>query len=101
MRRLLTVMVTVLALAGWAGKAQAADFEWRMATIDRGVDHQNRVRLYQFTKPRKLFRPHNAAHEALHVFQIKHDVLGMRLTRSWILGVRKLDGRQHATDDRF
>ena len=35
MKRLLTVMVTVLALAGWAGKAQAAEFEWRMATIDR------------------------------------------------------------------
>ena len=35
MKRFLTVVLTVLALASWTGKSQAADYEWRMATIDR------------------------------------------------------------------
>ena len=35
MKRFFTVVLTVLAIASWSGKSQAADYEWRMATIDR------------------------------------------------------------------
>ena len=70
------------------------------ALVDLASNKADLFRFYLFTKPGKLFRPHDAANDSGRIFEVKVHILLVSVSTG-LFRLSFLDGRDHSAQDYF